>query len=113
MNCDKNLRPASGNPLIRGRLRSLLPLLPLLLLVPGGLAAHADWPEFRGPWGNGYASAPGETKPVSLTLEQRSFQTFDTNTHKWTLQPGVYQILAGTSSRDLPLNASVTIAPAK
>jgi len=56
---------------------------------------------------------PGQTKPVSLTLEPRSFQTFDTTTHKWTLQPGTYQILAGTNSRDLPLTSTVTIATAK
>jgi len=56
---------------------------------------------------------PGETKPVALTLEPRSFQTFDTTTHKWTLQPGVYQILAGTNSRDLPLTSTFTIAATK
>ena len=56
---------------------------------------------------------PGETKPVTLTLEPRSFSTFDTTAHRWTIQPGTYQILAGTSSRDLPLNSTITIAPAK
>jgi beta-glucosidase len=56
---------------------------------------------------------PGETKPVTFTLEPRSFSTFDTTAHRWTIQPGTYQILAGTSSRDLPLNSTITIAPAK
>lgn len=32
------------------------------------LSAHADWPEFRGPWGNGYVSAPGDRKLISLPL---------------------------------------------
>ena len=28
----------------------------------------ADWPEFRGPWGDGHASAPGDTKLVGFPL---------------------------------------------
>lgn len=31
-------------------------------------AAWADWPEFRGPWGMGLASAPGDTKKIGLPL---------------------------------------------
>ncbi len=30
--------------------------------------AQADWPEFRGPWGNGHVSAPGDTKRIGLPL---------------------------------------------
>ena len=40
----------------------------LLSLVLGWLAARADWPEFRGPWGDGQVSAPGDTKPIGLPL---------------------------------------------
>jgi len=41
----------------------------LLLLACGAFSmVHADWPEFRGPWGNGYASAPGESKPIGIPL---------------------------------------------
>ena len=40
----------------------------LVLLSLRAPAARADWPEFRGPWGNGHASAPGDTKPVGLPL---------------------------------------------
>src|SRR5258708_5908362 len=54
-----------------------------LYLVMGGLAlagqaARADWPEFRGPWGNGHASAPGDNKPIGLPL-----QWSETNNIKW------------------------------
>lgn len=42
------------------------PLIALLHLSPA--VARADWPEFRGPWGNGHAQAPGETKPVGLPV---------------------------------------------
>ncbi len=52
---------------------------------------------------------PGETKPVTLTLDARSFSTFDTGTHQWTVREGTYEILAGTSSRDLPLHATITV----
>ena len=40
----------------------------LALLFLAALTARADWPEFRGPWGNGHASAPGDTKPIGLPL---------------------------------------------
>jgi outer membrane protein assembly factor BamB len=30
--------------------------------------ARGDWPEFRGPWGDGYVSAPGDKKPIGLPL---------------------------------------------
>jgi outer membrane protein assembly factor BamB len=38
--------------------------------VAGGGAgqALADWPDFRGPWGNGHASAPGDARPKGLPL---------------------------------------------
>src|ERR1700675_2377825 len=40
----------------------------LAALTFGLLTARADWPEFRGPWGNGHVSAPGDTKPIGLPL---------------------------------------------
>ncbi|MBM4032629.1 MAG: PQQ-like beta-propeller repeat protein [Planctomycetes bacterium] len=38
-------------------------VLPLLLA-----SARGDWPEFRGPWGNGHAAPPGDAKPLGLPL---------------------------------------------
>jgi outer membrane protein assembly factor BamB len=29
-------------------------------------SSQADWPQFRGPWGNGYVSAPGDAKTIGL-----------------------------------------------
>jgi len=52
---------------------------------------------------------PGQTKPVTLTLDAQSFSTFDESKHQWLVRPGTYQILAGTSSRDLPLQTTITI----
>jgi outer membrane protein assembly factor BamB len=41
----------------------------LLAAVAGGPAsAGTDWPEFRGPYGDGHVSAPGETKPAGYPL---------------------------------------------
>jgi outer membrane protein assembly factor BamB len=44
----------------------LLPLLAGLLFAP--LSATTDWPAFRGPWGDGQVSAPGETRQLGLPL---------------------------------------------
>jgi beta-glucosidase len=52
--------------------------------------------------------APGETKAITLKLDARSFSIFDTGEHQWTTRSGRYDILVGTSSRDLPLHATIT-----
>ena len=56
-----------------GKLLSLL-----VLLAFGGPAARADWPEFRGPWGDGHVSPPGDLKPIGLPLHWS-----ETNNIKW------------------------------
>jgi len=53
-------------------------VIALALLALGGAAVQADWPEFRGPWGNGHAAAPGDTKPVGLPLHWS-----ETNNVRW------------------------------
>src|SRR5947209_12621466 len=53
-------------------------LTALSLLLSGPSAARADWPEFRGPWGDGQASAPGEKKLVGFPLHWS-----ETNNVKW------------------------------
>jgi outer membrane protein assembly factor BamB len=40
----------------------------LFVVLSAWTTAHANWPEFRGPWGNGYASAPGDTKSIGIPL---------------------------------------------
>lgn len=45
----------------------LHPLIPGLLLL-NALLARADWPEYRGPFANGHAAAPGDPKSIGLPL---------------------------------------------
>jgi outer membrane protein assembly factor BamB len=47
---------------------SLSLLLTSAALVAGCLSSPADWPEFRGPWGDGHAAAPGDSQPAGLPL---------------------------------------------
>ena len=43
-------------------------LLVVSVLLLGLMPARADWPDYRGPWANGHASAPTDTKPVGLPI---------------------------------------------
>src|SRR5256886_6747850 len=46
----------------------LLTAVALALLAFSARAEQAVWPEFRGPWGDGHVSAPGDDKSVGLPL---------------------------------------------
>ncbi len=59
----------------QSRLSLLLGFTWLALVNP---AARADWPEFRGPWGDGHVSAPGDSKLVGFPLHWS-----ETNNVKW------------------------------
>ena len=52
---------------------------------------------------------PGETRQVRLTIAPRALSYYDTGAHRWTTAAGDYRILVGTSSRDLPLQSTVSI----
>lgn len=52
---------------------------------------------------------PGEMKTVHLTLGGTSFSIFSAEAHRWVHRAGRYEVLAGTSSRDLPLRRSVDV----
>ena len=51
---------------------------------------------------------PGATGHASITLNTRAFQQWSTTLHNWITTPGTYQILVGSSSRDILLHGSVT-----
>ncbi|NOV01285.1 glycoside hydrolase family 3 C-terminal domain-containing protein [Paenibacillus planticolens] len=44
---------------------------------------------------------PGETKTATFALDKRSFAYYDTVSHDWVAEPGKYDILVGSSSRDI------------
>jgi beta-glucosidase len=52
----------------------------------------------------------GQTKHVTVTLDDRSFSHWDTTSHSWKITAGRYQILVGGGSRDIRLRGSVTMA---
>jgi beta-glucosidase len=52
---------------------------------------------------------PGQTVPVQLTLNERSFSYWDVNSKSWLVVPGTYQIMVGSSSRDIWLQGQITI----
>jgi beta-glucosidase len=53
--------------------------------------------------------APGESKEVSITLNPLYLSIFDTARNGWQLLPGDYKVMAGASSSDTPLNATLHI----
>jgi beta-glucosidase len=55
------------------------------------------------------ALEPGQEKTVSFTLKRRDFAYYDTTHHRWTVNPGRFDILVGGSSRDLPLRKHVQV----
>lgn len=44
---------------------------------------------------------PGETKTVTLTLNERAFQYYDEASKSWKAEPGKFNFLIGSSSRDI------------
>ena len=52
---------------------------------------------------------PGEQKTVTFELSKQDFASYDVKQQQWTTEPGEYQILAGTSSRDIALCSSVEV----
>lgn len=45
----------------------------------------------------------GESKRVTLTLDKESFSMYDDKLASWVVEPGVFEILLGTASDDLPI----------
>jgi len=54
--------------------------------------------------------APGESKTITLPLNAMCLSIFDTQKNNFTQLPGDYKIHAGSSSRDLPLTATLKVA---
>ena len=52
---------------------------------------------------------PAETKNVKITLYKNAFMFFDSETEKWTLEPGEFEIMIGSSSRDIKLKDKIVL----
>ena len=55
--------------------------------------------------------APKQTKTVTFTLDREAFWYFDITKNAWTTEPGDFEILVGSSSRDIRLSESFRLAP--
>jgi beta-glucosidase len=51
---------------------------------------------------------PGESKTITITLDENAFQYFNDNLNKWVLEPGKFDVLVGNSSRDIKLKSTIT-----
>ncbi|KAJ5986344.1 hypothetical protein N7451_010709 [Penicillium sp. IBT 35674x] len=51
----------------------------------------------------------GKSVTVSFSLNRRDLSTWDTTAQEWLLQRGTYKIYVGRSSKDLPLETTLTI----
>ncbi|HEX2981340.1 MAG TPA: fibronectin type III-like domain-contianing protein, partial [Anaerolineaceae bacterium] len=57
------------------------------------------------------ALEPGETQTVQFTLDQDAFWYYDPQNEGWGVDPGVFEILVGASSRDIHLVGQVHLLP--
>lgn len=52
---------------------------------------------------------PGETQMVEFRLDQRAFAYYDPYRQAWVVEPGVFEILIGSSSRDIRAQARISL----
>jgi len=53
--------------------------------------------------------APGESQTVTVVIDDRVLKTYDEEKNAWNLPLGEYQVLAGSSSDNTPLTASLVV----
>ncbi|MGK9367326.1 beta-glucosidase family protein [Melioribacter sp. Ez-97] len=51
----------------------------------------------------------GETKRIEIELTKKDFAYWDVKTHDWKTEPGEFEILIGTSSRDILLRGKLAL----
>jgi beta-glucosidase len=54
---------------------------------------------------------PGQSRAVDLVLPPNAFAFYDEPTRQWKVDGGEYDLLIGTSSRDIKLTSTVTLKP--
>jgi len=53
----------------------------------------------------------GAEETVFINLPRRLFEHWDSSSGSWSLEPGVFQLHAGTSSAELPLGTDIRLGP--
>ncbi|WP_203935715.1 beta-glucosidase family protein [Planosporangium mesophilum] len=53
--------------------------------------------------------APGESRTVEISIDERQLQYWDSTAHRWALGTGSRAVWVGASSRTLPLRTNVTL----
>src|SRR5215216_5042539 len=56
--------------------------------------------------------APKQTKTITFTLDREAFWFFDVSQNTWTTEAGEFEILIGSSSRDIRLRETFALVPA-
>ncbi len=56
---------------------------------------------------------PGETVRVTIRLDKRSLAYYDVGNKDWTAKPGQFEVLVGSSSRDIKLKGTFTLQNGK
>lgn len=52
---------------------------------------------------------PGESRNVSIILDDEAFSFYDITNHRFIVEPGEFEILVGNSSGFLPLHGKITL----
>ena len=53
--------------------------------------------------------APGESRSATLDINPLYLSIFDIQASHWKIMPGEYKLMAGSSSRDLPLSVTIKL----
>ena len=53
--------------------------------------------------------APGESRQITVNVEQKYLSIFNVERHGWQLIPGEYTFMVGGSSQDLPLKETISL----
>jgi beta-glucosidase len=77
--------------------------------VYAGLPKGTDEPYRRLVGWTRVALAPGESKIVSVPIDERVLKTFNEEKNAWNMTPGDYQVLAGGSSDNTPLTGTLAV----
>ena len=52
---------------------------------------------------------PGESKRVTIPLDDKAFRYWNVKTNRWEQEEGVYKISVGRSSEDIVLSDEITL----